>query len=116
MKSFVRALLMLLTVAAASPLHAVEAPKGVLVFGRGGDSVGLDPASRDDGESFNVTDHLFDSLVKLKPGTTEVVPNLAKSWTVSPDGKAVTFTLVQGAKFHDGTPVDADAVVFTFKR
>jgi ABC-type transport system substrate-binding protein len=101
----------------AAQARAVEPKKGgTLVFGRGGDSVGLDPAARTDGESFNVTDHIYDSLLALKPGTTEVAPKLAQSWEITDGGKTYTFKLVQGAKFHDGTPVNADAVVFSFKR
>src|SRR4051794_35228397 len=97
--------------------YAVE-PKngGTLIFGRSGDSVKLDPASVTDGESLNVTDHIFDGLVTFKPGTTEVAPALATKWDIAADGLTYTFTLVQGAKFHDGTPVNADAVVFSFKR
>jgi len=41
---------------------------------------------------------------------------LAESWTVSEDGKTLTIKLRQGRKFHDGTPVDAKAVEFTFQR
>jgi len=104
-------------VLAATAGYAVEPKKGgTLVFGRGGDSVGLDPAARTDGESLNVTDHIFDNLVSLKPGTTEVIPALAEKWTITPDGLTYTFNLVKTAKFHDGTPVNADAVVFSFKR
>jgi ABC-type transport system substrate-binding protein len=101
----------------ASTAAAVEPQRGgTLVFGRGGDSVGLDPASRTDGESFNVTDHIFDSLVAFKPGTTEVVASLATKWDVAADGLTYTFSLRPNVKFHDGTPVDADAVIFSFKR
>lgn len=89
---------------------------GTLVFGRGGDSVGLDPAARTDGESLNVTDHIFDNLVTFKPGTTEVTNSLADKWEIAADGKTYTFHLHPGVKFHDGTPLNADAVVFSFKR
>lgn len=117
-----RALLLpLLFTAFPSATFAVDTPtKGqatrLLVFGRGGDSVGLDPASRTDGESFNVTDHIFDNLVTFKPGTTEISPSLAERWSISADGLTYTFNLVKGAKFHDDTPVNADAVIFSFKR
>lgn len=102
----------------ASTTFAATQPKagGTLVFGRGGDSVGLDPAARTDGESFNVTDHIFENLVTFKQGTTEVIPALATKWDISADGKTYTFHLVKNAKFSDGTPVNADAVVFSFKR
>ncbi len=103
---------------ALSSTALAQAPKkgGTLVFGRGGDSVTLDPAAATDGESLNVTDHVFDGLVTLKPGTTEVAAALASKWDITPDGLSYTFTLVDGAKFHDGTPVNADAVIFSFKR
>ena len=43
----------------------------------------------------------------------EINPRLAKSWTISADGK-VTFELQEGVKFHDGTPFNAEAVAFVF--
>ncbi|WP_037570967.1 ABC transporter substrate-binding protein [Spirochaeta cellobiosiphila] len=89
---------------------------GVLVFARSGDSVGLDPARETDGESFYATGNIFDTLVEFKPGTTEVQPALAKSWDISDDGLTFTFHLVEGAMFHDGTPVNAKAVKFSFDR
>lgn len=97
--------------------HAVT-PKdgGTLIFGRGGDSVSLDPAMVTDGESLNVTDNVFDCLVTTKLGTTEIVPALASKWEISQDGLSYTFELRSGVKFHDGSPVNADAVIFSFMR
>ncbi|HEV7121637.1 MAG TPA: peptide ABC transporter substrate-binding protein [Candidatus Paceibacterota bacterium] len=46
-------------------------------------------------------------------GTGKLVPVLAQSYTVSPDGKTYTFTLRDGATFSDGTPVSASDVVYT---
>ena len=101
----------------ASHAQAAGAKKGgTLVFGRGADSVGLDPANRTDGESLNVTDHIFDSLLVFKPGTTEVIPSLAEKWEVSKDNKSFTFNLRKGVKFHDGEPMNADSVIFSFMR
>jgi len=101
----------------SNALLATAPPQGsMLVFGRGGDSVGLDPANRTDGESLNVTDHIFDSLVSFKPGTTDVEPAIAEKWDISKDGLTYTFHLRKGVKFHDDTPVDADAVIFSFMR
>lgn len=42
--------------------------------------------------------------------TGEPAPCLASGWDISPDGKAITLTLRQGVKFHDGTDFNADAV------
>ena len=86
------------------------------MLGRGGDSVGLDPGHEIDGESYKVCDNLYDTLVQYKLGTTEVEPGLAEKWEVSKDGRAYTFHLRKGVKFHDGTPFNADAVLFSFDR
>jgi peptide/nickel transport system substrate-binding protein len=89
---------------------------GVLVFARSGDAVGLDPAREDDGESFYIADNVYETLVEFKPGTTDVMPGLALSWTASADGLEYTFKLRKGVKFHDGTPFNADAVVYSLSR
>jgi peptide/nickel transport system substrate-binding protein len=98
--------------------RASAAPQsgGVLVYGRGGDSVSLDPARETDGESLNVCDNIFETLVRFKPGTTEIEPGLAESWEVSADGKEYVFKLRSGVRFHDGTPMDGAAVVFSLMR
>ena len=54
--------------------------------------------------------NMFDTLVWLTPDL-KATPGLAKSWTVSPDGKTYSFTLRDDVTFHDGAPFDADAVV-----
>lgn len=46
----------------------------------------------------------------------EVIPALAESWTISPDGLTYTFKLAQGVTFHDGTSFDAQDVKFSFDR
>lgn len=97
---------------------AAEQPKkgGWIIYGRGGDSVGLDPVNVTDGESLKVTRNIFDGLVTYDKYSTDVVPALATRWEVSKDEKTWTFYLRKGVKFHDGTPFNADAVVFNFER
>ncbi|MEW6545585.1 MAG: ABC transporter substrate-binding protein [Bacillota bacterium] len=46
----------------------------------------------------------------------KLVPSMAESWEVSPDGKVITFKLKSGLKFHDGTKLDAEAVKFRLER
>jgi peptide/nickel transport system substrate-binding protein len=58
---------------------------------------------------------LHDALVKPLPGKS-MGPSLAESWTVSADGLVYDFALRKGAKFHNGEPVTADDVKFTFER
>jgi peptide/nickel transport system substrate-binding protein len=102
---------------AAATTAAEEAKTGgTLVFGTASDPVVLDGALVSDGESLRVIDQLFEGLVTLKPGTTEVIPALAESWETSPDGLAWTFKLRQGVTFHDGEPFNAEAVCFNFDR
>lgn len=93
-----------------------QGPNQTLVFGRGGDSVGLDPALETDGESFKVADNLYDTLVRFSEASTSLEPALAESWTVSEDRLIWTFNLRKGVTFHDGTAFDADAVVFSLGR
>ena len=89
---------------------------GSLVFAGTADPVALDPALVSDGESIRVATQIFETLVSLEPGSTELAPGLAKSWEVSPDAKTYTFELQQGVKFHDGTPFNAEAVCANFDR
>jgi peptide/nickel transport system substrate-binding protein len=89
---------------------------GTFVYGRGADSVGLDPAVVTDGESFRVTRNIYESLLEYKRDSTEVVPGLAEVWTTSPSGLEWKFELRRQVKFHDGTPCNAEAVVFNFER
>ena len=87
-----------------------------LVFGRGGDTVGLDPALETDGESFKVADNIYDTLVRFKEESTALEPSLAESWSVSEDRLTWTFNLRSGVTFHDGTAFGAEAVVFSLGR
>jgi ABC-type transport system substrate-binding protein len=104
--------------AATKAAPVAQGPKkgGTLIYGRGGDSVGLDPAYETDGNSFMVCDNIYEALVFYKDESTDVEPGLATSWDISPDGKTYTFKLRKGVKFHDGTPFTADAVVFSIGR
>ncbi len=58
---------------------------------------------------------LHDALVKPMPGKPQA-GSLAESWSVSPDGLVYEFTLRPGVKFHNGDPVTADDVKFSFER
>ncbi|MBD2100836.1 ABC transporter substrate-binding protein [Leptolyngbya sp. FACHB-261] len=98
------------------PEASTAGTSSVLVFGRGSDSPSLDPANASDFESFIVTRNLYETLVALKDGTTDIEPELAESWQISPDGKTYSFKLRQGVKFHDGTDLNADAVVTNYER
>ncbi len=97
-------------------LSCATEKENALVFGRGGDSVGLDPARENDGESFKVCDNLYETLVTYAAESTAIEPQLARSWTVSPDQLTWTFHLRTDVRFHDGTPFNAAAMLFSLGR
>jgi peptide/nickel transport system substrate-binding protein/oligopeptide transport system substrate-binding protein len=58
---------------------------------------------------------IFEGLLTFDPALN-AMPGLAATWTVSDDSRDYTFHLRPGVRFHDGTPLTADDVVFTFRR
>ena len=58
---------------------------------------------------------LHDAMVKPLPGN-HMAPSLAESWTASPDGLTIDFTLRKGLRFHNGDPVTSEDVKFSFER
>jgi ABC-type transport system substrate-binding protein len=67
-------------------------------------------------EGFIATTALYEGLVRYKPNSTDVEPALAEKWDVSADALSYTFHLRSGVKFHDGSPLTAEAVAFCFDR
>ena len=57
---------------------------------------------------------VFDALVRLDPCSLAMEPDLAERWTISPDGTTATFFLRRDVRWHDGQPLTAADVVFTF--
>jgi peptide/nickel transport system substrate-binding protein len=96
--------------------YAATATAPVLVVARVKDAVTLDPAQSSDGMSLNVTREIVKGLVQFRPGTFDIEPAIAQSWSVNAGGRSWTFALKHGLKFSDGTPVDAQAVKFNFDR
>ena len=107
-------LLVALTLGAAGPASAV--PEGTMIWG-----VHITLASRwlDPAETegiitpFMVLYGLHDALVKPMPAGLNT-PSLAESWTESKDGLTYEFVLRKGVKFHNGDPVTAADVKFSF--
>jgi len=87
-----------------------------LVMARVKDAVVLDPAHATDGLSLNTTNEVMQNLVTFKPGSFDVVGDVAQKWLASADGKTWTFELKPGLVFSDGTPLDAKAVKFNIDR
>src|SRR5438132_10107091 len=87
-----------------------------LTFLFAGDTNRLVPTAMDAQEGFIATTAMYEGLVRYKSGSTDVEPALAEKWDISPDGTQYIFHLKPGVKFHDGSPLTADAVAFTFDR
>jgi peptide/nickel transport system substrate-binding protein len=106
----------LITGVSVSRVHA--APEGQLVWGV---HISLAPTWFDPAETpgiitpFMVLYALHDAMVKPMPDGP-LTPSLAESWSVSEDGLSVEFVLRKGTKFHDGEPVTAEDVKFSFER
>ncbi len=96
----------------ASPLFAA----GTVRIGTQQEPTVLDPTSDATASISGMLAHnVYEALTTVDESGT-VLPNLATSWTISDDGLTYTFTLVEGAKFHDGTTFDAEDVKFSFDR
>jgi peptide/nickel transport system substrate-binding protein len=111
----VATLALALAAAAGAVVHGGKAG-GTLVFAGASDPVVLDGPLVSDGESLRPIDQIFEGLVGLKHGTTQVVPALAISWKASADGLTWTFKLRKNVKFQDNTRFNAAAVCFNFSR
>ena len=81
----------------------------------GAEPPSLDPGLATDTTSGDVITNVMDPLVKLDKDL-EPVPNLAKSWTVSKDGRTVTFTLRDDGRWTNGDPVTAQDFEWSWKR
>lgn len=102
--------------AGASPVFA-ETPADQLIVGFNMNNVlTMDPAAITGGESVQILNNIYDSLVSLDPEDYTLVPRLAESWEIAEDNSSVTFTLREGAVFASGNPVTAEDVKFSFAR
>ena len=107
--------LVLLAVAVASVAVAAP-PKDAMVVGLLAEPVTMDPPQITDLNSTRVIKRMFEGLTAQELGTYKIVPGLAQSWDISKDGLTYTFHLRPNVKFHDGTPLTAEAVKFCFDR
>ncbi|MCF8486796.1 MAG: ABC transporter substrate-binding protein [Rhodobacteraceae bacterium] len=76
----------------------------------------LDPAIGYDWQNWSMIKSLFDGLMDYVPGTTELRPGLAESYTISEDGMTFTFVLRPGVKFHNGREMTAEDVKYSLDR
>ncbi|WP_137131823.1 ABC transporter substrate-binding protein [Rhizobium sp. FY34] len=107
--------LRLTTALAFGALCALPVTAAELKIGLGDDADVLDPAQSRTFVGRIVYTAMCDKLVDVSPDL-KIVPQLATDWAWSEEGKVLTMTLRNGVKFHDGTTMDAAAVVATIER
>lgn len=102
------------------PTNSVQAQEvktgGTLVMARPADIFTFDPVNTQDDRSIFTELTVYDRLVRLSDDGTNVEPELAVEWSVAADGSSADFTLREGVKFSDGSPLTADDVVFSLTR
>ena len=67
-------------------------------------------------QSWSPIKAVFDGLMDYKPGTSELVPDLAEGYEISSDGKTYTFKLRKGVKFHNGRELTAADIKYSIER
>jgi peptide/nickel transport system substrate-binding protein len=113
-----RAALLLIILLVASGPAAAATPEGQLTWAV---QFALAPTWFDPAETTGILTPFFvlyavhDALIKPMPGNS-MAPSLAESWSVSADGLTYDFVLRPGVRFHNGEPVTADDVKFSFER
>ncbi|WP_242035122.1 ABC transporter substrate-binding protein [Mesobacillus harenae] len=90
--------------------------KNNLIIGLEAEPTSLDAHQISDYNSSRAAMEIYDQLVQFKDESTELEPDLAEKWDVSDDGLEYTFHLKKDVKFHDGTPLNAEAVKFSIER
>jgi len=100
-----------------TPVWAQDEPirGGTLMVGLADDPPELDPHLTSSNAARTVLHNIFATLVEIDE-ELQVVPGIAHSWDISEDGKSFTFYIREGVLFHDGTPLDAEAVKYNFER
>jgi len=76
----------------------------------------LDPAIGYDWQNWSMIKSLFSRLMEYTPGTADLVPSLAESFEITPDGLTYTFKLRKGVKFSNGREVVASDVKYSIER
>ena len=98
----------------AFPMEQPAHEGGTLILGDQSDISTVNGILAADSQTFLIAGAVYETLVGGSPIDGQVVPALADSWEISPDGLTYTFHLNQAAKWHDGTDFTAADVEFSF--
>ncbi len=106
-----------LTLGAWTPVGAETIKQGGSMIVTYKDDIStLDPAIGYDWQNWSMIKALFNGLMDYEAGTYNLEPDLAKSFTISPDGKTYTFKLREDVKFHNGRKLTAEDVKYSIER
>lgn len=106
-----------LALALAAPASADEPKQGGAMTVTYKDDVStLDPAIGYDWQNWSIIKSIFDGLMDYAPGTTDLVPDLAESYTISADGLTYSFTLRDGVTFHNGRKLTSADIKYSIER
>jgi peptide/nickel transport system substrate-binding protein len=106
-----------LSFGALTPATAEEIKQGGTMIVTYKDDIStLDPAIGYDWQNWSMIKALFNGLMDYEAGTYNLEPDLAKSFTISPDGKIYTFKLREDVKFHNGRKLTAEDIKFSIER
>lgn len=94
---------------------AASGGKESVILAITGEPSSLDSADANDLNTFSIQCNLYDGLIRQEKDGS-LVPGLAESWSYNDDKTEITFTLRQGVLFHNGDPMTADDVVYSFER
>ena len=97
--------------------HAADQPTqgGDIIVTYKDDITTLDPAIGYDWVNWSMIKSLFSRLMDYEPGTAKLVPSLAESFTVSPDGQTYTLKLRKGVKLSNGRELVASDVKYSIE-
>jgi len=116
-KSAASAFVLALALAHGGPAAAQEGGfGGEMVVTYKDDISTFDPAIGYDWQNWSMIKSLFDGLMDYNPGTTELIPDLAESYTISEDGLVYTFKLRPGVKFHNGRELTSTDIKYSIER
>ncbi|EQC48353.1 ABC transporter, substrate-binding protein, family 5 [Bacteriovorax sp. BSW11_IV] len=114
-KSLIATMLLASVGAHAAPLGNAKAVKGgSYKYNLETQPTTLNPLSSTDAYASVVQRYINETLVNQNEDNLEYMPSLAQSWTISKDGNTFEFTLRDGVKWHDGKPLTAEDVKFSF--
>jgi len=88
----------------------------ILVIGISDSARSLEPAIDPKPMGRFYQKNIYEGLIGYRGSSTEILPRLATSWSISEDGLEYTFNIREGVSFHDGTKLDAHDVKYSFDR